>query len=123
MRSHTMTALVYMEDLIYQGLLTTMKQQLQRYEIDGILDSGMIEQLSEKHWLSPFPQFQTTERPDRACLLYTSHVVQPEETLWDIAKNHGCACESVRKLNELKDDNLKAGSKLLLVKELSLIHI
>ncbi len=40
------------------------------------------------------------------------HVVQPEETLWDIAKNHGCACESVRKLNELKDDNLKAGSKL-----------
>ena len=27
-RSHTMTALVYMEDLIYQGLLTTMKQQL-----------------------------------------------------------------------------------------------
>ena len=65
-RSHTMTALVYMEDLIYQGLLTTMKQQLQRYEIDGILDSGMLEQLSEKHWLSPFPQFQTTERPDRA---------------------------------------------------------
>lgn len=46
------------------------------------------------------------------------HVVQPEETLWDIAKNHGCACESVRKLNELKDDNLKAGSKLLLVKEI-----
>lgn len=43
-----------------------MKQQLQRYEIDGILDSGMLEQLSEKHWLSPFPQFQTTERPDRA---------------------------------------------------------
>ena len=47
------------------------------------------------------------------------HVVQPEETLWDIAKNHGCACESVRKLNELKDDNLKAGSKLLLVKEIT----
>ena len=67
-RSHTMTALVYMEDLIYQGLLTTMKQQLQRYEIDGILDSGMLEQLSEKHWLSPFPQFQTTQRPDRAAM-------------------------------------------------------
>ena len=47
------------------------------------------------------------------------HVVQPEETLWDIAKNHGCTCESVRKLNELKDDNLKAGSKLLLVKEIT----
>lgn len=42
-----------------------------------------------------------------------------EETLWDIAKNHGCACEQWRKLNELKDDNLKAGSKLLLVKEIT----
>ena len=47
------------------------------------------------------------------------HVVQPEETLWDLAKSHGSACESVRELNGLKDDNLKAGSKLLLVKEIT----
>ena len=39
---------------------------MEAYEIDGILDSGMLEQLTEKHWMSPFPQFQTTERPDRA---------------------------------------------------------
>ena len=26
----------------------------------------MLEQLTEKRWLSPFPQYQTTERPDRA---------------------------------------------------------
>ena len=30
------------------------------------LDSGMLEQLTEEAWYSPFPQFQTTERPDRA---------------------------------------------------------
>ena len=65
-RSHTMTALVYMEDLIYPGLLDTIKQQMDAYEIDGIMDSGMLEQLTEKHWLSPFPQYQSTERPDRA---------------------------------------------------------
>ena len=65
-RSHTMTALVYMEDLIYPELLDTIKQQMDSYEIDGILDSGMLEQLTEKHWLSPFPQYQSTERPDRA---------------------------------------------------------
>jgi len=65
-RSHTMTALVYMEDLIYPDLLETIKQRMDAYEIDGILDSGMLEQLTEKHWLSPFPQFQSTERPDRA---------------------------------------------------------
>ena len=45
-RSHTMTALVYMEDLIEPQIL--------------------LEQLLEEHWMSPFPQFQTTERPDRA---------------------------------------------------------
>ena len=36
------------------------------FEIDGILDSGMLEQLTEDAWYSPFPQYQTTERPDRA---------------------------------------------------------
>lgn len=65
-RSHTMTALVYMEDLVYPDLLDTIRERMDAYEIDGILDSGMLEQLTEKHWLSPFPQFQATERPDRA---------------------------------------------------------
>lgn len=65
-RSHTMTALVYMEDLVYPDLLKTIKERMEAYEIDGILDSGMLEQLTEKHWLSPFPPFQATERPDRA---------------------------------------------------------
>ena len=65
-RSHTMTALVYMEDLVYPDLLHTIRERMDAYEIDGILDSGMLEQLTEKHWLSPFPQFQATERPDRA---------------------------------------------------------
>ena len=65
-RSHTMTALIYMEDLVYPRLLDTIRERMSAYEIDGILDSGMLEQLAEKHWLSPFPQFQSTERPDRA---------------------------------------------------------
>ncbi|MDO4260754.1 MAG: DUF3794 domain-containing protein [Eubacteriales bacterium] len=45
------------------------------------------------------------------------HVVQPGETLWDIAKSHAATCRSVEELNGLKDDALKPGSKLLLVKE------
>ena len=28
----------------------------------------MLEQLTEERWLSLFPQFQTTERPDRAAM-------------------------------------------------------
>lgn len=46
------------------------------------------------------------------------HMVQPEETLWDIAKNHFTSCEAILNLNEMKEENIKAGQKLLLVKEL-----
>ena len=67
-RSHTMTALVYMEDLIEPQILRMIKDRMEQYEIDGIMDSGMLEQLLEEHWMSPFPQFQTTERPDLAAM-------------------------------------------------------
>ena len=32
------------------------------------MDSGIVEQLAEEKWYSPFPQFQTTQRPDRAAI-------------------------------------------------------
>ncbi len=67
-RTGTNVDIVYMEDLVYPGLLEEVRRRLNRYEIDGILDSGMIEQLSEEKWYSPFPQFQTTQRPDRAAM-------------------------------------------------------
>lgn len=65
-RSHTMLQMVYMEDLASKELLDKIRERLDAYRIDGILDSGMLEQLTEESWLSPFPQFQSTERPDRA---------------------------------------------------------
>ena len=39
-RSHTMTALVYMEDLIEPQILRMIKDRMEQYEIDGIMDSG-----------------------------------------------------------------------------------
>lgn len=65
-RSNTVIQLLYIEDLVHQELLQTVKDRLEEFEIDGILDSGMLEQLTEEAWYSPFPQYQTTERPDRA---------------------------------------------------------
>lgn len=65
-RSKTNVDLVYIEDLVYPGLLEEAERRLNRYDIDGVLDSGIIEQLSEEKWYSPFPQFQTTQKPDRA---------------------------------------------------------
>lgn len=67
-RSKTNVYLVYMEDLAYPGLLQEIERRLEGFEIDGVLDSGVIEQLAEEKWYSPFPQFQTTERPDRAAM-------------------------------------------------------
>lgn len=66
--SHTNIDLVYMEGLVYPGLLEEIERRLDSYTIDGILDSGTIEQLAEEEWYSPFPQFQTTQRPDRAAI-------------------------------------------------------
>ncbi len=67
-RSNTNVYLVYMDDLVYQGLLKEIERRMDGFEIDGVLDSGVIEQLTEEKWYSPFPQFQTTERPDRAAM-------------------------------------------------------
>lgn len=67
-RSHTNVDLVYMEDLAQPGLIREIRRRLESYEIDGVLDSGVLEQLAEEKWYSPFPQFQTTQRPDRAAM-------------------------------------------------------
>lgn len=65
-RSNTVVQLLYVEDLVHEELLTAVKERMESFAVDGILDSGMLEQLTEEAWYSPFPQFQTTERPDRA---------------------------------------------------------
>lgn len=67
-RSNTNLFLVFMEDLVYPGLLEEIERRMEGFEIDGVLDSGVLEQLTEEKWYSPFPQFQTTERPDRAAM-------------------------------------------------------
>lgn len=65
-RSKTLINIMYMDDLVEKERIEALETELQSYEIDGVLDSGILEQLIEKKWYSPFPQFQTTERPDKA---------------------------------------------------------
>lgn len=67
-RSKTNVDLVYIDDLADKNLLSVIEKRLEGFEIDGVMDSGVIEQLTETNWLSPFPQFQTTLRPDRAAM-------------------------------------------------------
>lgn len=64
-RSKTDVAIMYIQDIAEEGLVEEIKKRMNDFVIDGILDSGMIEQLAEAHWHSPFPQFQSTVRPDK----------------------------------------------------------
>ena len=67
-RSQTTNALVYMDSIVRPEVLLEVESRLQQIDIDGVLDSGTLEQLMEHSWRSPFPQFQTTERPDKAAM-------------------------------------------------------
>ena len=65
-RSNTLIHMLFMEDLVREELLDEIRERMEAFQVDGILESGMLEQLTEDSWISPFPQYQTTERPDRA---------------------------------------------------------
>lgn len=64
--SQTQVAIMYIDDLVDQTLLEEINNRLSRIEIDGILESGYIEEFIEDYPFSPFPQFLNTERPDVA---------------------------------------------------------
>jgi spore germination protein KA len=65
-RTKTRVALCYIESIANPKLLKEAEKRLSKIDIDGILDSGYIEQFIEDHPYSPFPQVQNTERPDKA---------------------------------------------------------
>lgn len=65
-RSKTDLALIYMEDIVRDDILSEALKSLEDLDIDAIFDSGNLEQLIEKKSISPFPQMQLTERPDKA---------------------------------------------------------
>lgn len=67
-RSSTNVDIMYMDGLVYSEFLEEMQKRLDGFVIDGVMDVGVIQQLSEKYWYSPFPQFQMTQRPDRAAM-------------------------------------------------------
>lgn len=64
-RSKTDVALMYMEDLVKPEVLKEIESRIGQVSMDGILDSGMLEQLLVKDWKTPFPCFQNTQRPDK----------------------------------------------------------
>lgn len=64
-RTKTKVAICYMEGITDPELLKELGRRLDRIDIDGVLDSGYLEQFIEDNKWSPFPQVQYTERPDK----------------------------------------------------------
>lgn len=55
----------HIKGLASPDLVNEVKQRLQHIDIDGVLESGYLEELIEDSPYSPFPQILHTERPDR----------------------------------------------------------
>mgnify|MGYP000762788709 FL=1 len=69
-------AVLYREGVTNITLVEEVKRRLAHVNTRVVIGMGMLEQLTEEHSLSPFPQLLQTERPDRtASLLMQGHVV------------------------------------------------
>jgi hypothetical protein len=54
----------YIEGITDETLIEEVTRRLEKIDIDGVLESGYIEELIEDNPWSPFPQVLNTERPD-----------------------------------------------------------
>lgn len=64
-RTQSRVALCYIEDIADPELVAEVMRRISVINTDGIIDAGYIEQFIEDQPLSPFPQVQNTERPDK----------------------------------------------------------
>lgn len=64
--TQTEMIIAYMEGIADTTLIAEVTKRLQRIDIEGVLESGYIEELIEDNPYSPFPQVLNTERVDVA---------------------------------------------------------
>ncbi|WP_242174152.1 spore germination protein [Priestia koreensis] len=67
----TDVALMYIKGIVDEKIIEEVKERIDKIDIDGILESGYIEELIQDEDYTPFPTIFNTERPDvvAACLL------------------------------------------------------
>ncbi|MDR6553455.1 spore germination protein KA [Paenibacillus qinlingensis] len=59
-------AICFIDGIVNPALVEEVFRRLSLIDTDGILDAGYLEQFIEDNHVSPFPQIQNTERPDKA---------------------------------------------------------
>lgn len=80
--TRTEVAIAYIEGIAGDKVVEEAHRRLGRIKIDGILESGYLEELIEDQPFSVFPQINTTERPDKAsaCLLEGRVIILTDNT-------------------------------------------
>jgi spore germination protein len=64
LQTNTNIVISYIEGLADPDLVNEVVTRIEKIKIDGILESGYLEELIQDSGYSPFPQLQYTERPD-----------------------------------------------------------
>ncbi|WP_219834159.1 spore germination protein [Paenibacillus sp. R14(2021)] len=62
--THTSVAVMYIKGIADEGVLEELRSRLDRIDIDGILESGYIEEEIQDKVRTPFPTIYNSERPD-----------------------------------------------------------
>ncbi|NLY76150.1 MAG: spore germination protein [Firmicutes bacterium] len=64
-RTQTNVALIYLAEVADPGLVEEVRLRLKRIKIDGLINTGYLEQLITDNRWTIFPLTQATERPDK----------------------------------------------------------
>ncbi|WP_078548535.1 spore germination protein [Litchfieldia alkalitelluris] len=64
-RSKNDLVISYIDGIIHPQILEEVKRRVKTLDMDDVLETGYVEQWIEDNFLSPFPQVQNTERPDK----------------------------------------------------------
>ncbi|SER71880.1 spore germination protein [Salipaludibacillus aurantiacus] len=67
-KKNTKVCIVHVEGIADKKVLNEIDRRLSKIDSDKLISSGVIEEYLEDFPYSPFPQFMSTERPDRCAL-------------------------------------------------------
>lgn len=63
----TDVVICYIDSIASTELVAEVKKRLSKIDIDGVLDTGYLEEFLEDNHFTIFPQVEYTEKPDRVC--------------------------------------------------------
>ncbi|WP_145950177.1 spore germination protein [Paenibacillus sp. Y412MC10] len=66
-KTGTKVEILYLQGVAKASIVEEVTRRISEIQIDGVLESGYIEELIEDTPFTPFPQIQNTERPDVVC--------------------------------------------------------